>query len=129
MDTYTSMSGEFEDYNCEADKKMYADHTRWCQYNGKFSHWDKDGKYKHHWSRHSRQNDIWDKAEREQEVWLKAKRQNEIQMEQESIERNKQHDTPWYEDDRHIRRAAEKKTQRGIDAAIEFLASKGINVR
>jgi len=119
--------GKFEDYN-EYEKQMYVDYALSCAKNGIFSHWYPDGRYIHHWNRHTYQQDIWDKAEREQVVWLQWKKHMKEREEEESNERNKLHNRPWYHQDVRAEnhRVAEEKKQREIAAAIDFLASNGI---
>ena len=119
----------FVDYP-EYDKKMYADHTQWCEKNGKDSAWDLDGRYKHFWYPHTRQADIFaillEKADREEEVWQKLKKHMEIKREQDRNERNTQHNSPWKNQyEAEDRRVAEKKKQE-IAAAIAFLHRNGI---
>ena len=84
----------FDDYP-EYEKKMYADYTRWCERKGIDSHWDDKGNYKHYCYPHTSQVNIWETAEREQEVRKKLNKHMDIKREQERIERDKQHNSPW----------------------------------
>ena len=114
------MSG-FEEYP-EYEKEMYIDYARWCNMNGKFSHWYSDGRYKKQWNRHSEEKDFGDKAMSEDVAYEWWRKQNKIKMEEESNERNENHNLHWNH------RVAERKNQQEIDAAIRLLARNGMKV-
>ena len=84
------MSADFDAYE-ESDRKMYAEYAHWAEINGRFSHWAKDGTYKHWINNQTRQQDIWDKSEREHDVhkwrmkrWEEREKEDRIQRSKES---------------------------------------------
>ena len=135
------MPGAFKDYSSKFEKKIYADHAAQCRRNGKSCHWSEDGTYIHHWDHHTYEQDIWDKTDRETEVFSEWKELNRKRMVRERME-NIQRDIDMARNEKRNNDAARNKQreidvarneqqrneQRAIDAAKEFLASKGIHV-
>mgnify|MGYP000364685028 CR=1 FL=1 len=152
------MSTDFDAYE-ESDRKMYAEYAHWAEINGRFSHWAKDGTYKHWMNNQTRQQDIWDKSEREHDVHKWRMKRWEEREKEDRIQRSKE-SRPWYEEEAYIHRVDQARTerirrahakeeqteresqeqkmveqtlreqkQRKIDAAISFLAGNGIDVQ
>jgi hypothetical protein len=104
------MSTDFDAYE-ESDRKMYAEYAHWADINGRFSHWAKDGTYKHWMNNQTRQQDIWDKSEREHDVHKWRMKRWEEREKEDRIQRSKE-SRPWYEEEAYIHRVDQARTER-----------------